>query len=161
GIAAEADSLPADPASNDVVESDEGAAANEKNVGGVDLDILLLGVFAPTLRRNVANGSFQHFEEGLLDAFAADVAGDADVLAGLCDLFDLVDINDSALSGLDVKVRGMEEFEKQVLDVLADIAGLGEGGGVADGEGHIENSGQGAGQERLAASGRADEQDVT
>src|SRR5262249_14999596 len=44
--------------------------------------------------------------------------------------------------------------------VLADVAGLGERGGVADGEGDVEDLGEGAGQQGLAAAGRADQQDV-
>src|SRR5205814_9253607 len=101
GVAAKADSLAADPASDDVVQPDKGAAANEENVGSVDLDVLLLGMFASTLGRDVANRPFQHLEQGLLDAFTAHVAGNADVLAGLGDLVDFVDIDDAALGGLD------------------------------------------------------------
>ena len=55
---------------------------------------------------------------------------------------------------------GMEQLEQQVLDVLADVAGFGERGGVADGERHVEAAGQRAGEQRLAAAGGADEQDV-
>ena len=40
------------------------------------------------------------------------------------------------------------------------VAGLGERGGVADGERHVEHAGQGAGQRGLAAAGGADQQDV-
>ena len=83
-----------------------------------------------------------------------------DVLAGLGDLVDLVDVDDAALGRLDVEVGGVQQLQQQVLDVLADVAGLGQRGGVADGEGHVEDLGQRAGQQRLAAAGRADEQDV-
>ena len=79
---------------------------------------------------------------------------------GLGDLVDLVDVDDAALGRLDVEVGGVQQLQQQVLDVLADVAGLGQGGGVADGEGHVEDLGQGAGQQRLAAAGRADEEDV-
>ena len=83
-----------------------------------------------------------------------------DVLAGLGDLVDLVDVDDAALGRLDVEVGGVQELQEQVLDVLADVAGLGERGGVADGERHVEDLGERAGQERLAAAGRADQEDV-
>ena len=69
-----------------------------------------------------------------------------DVLAGLADLVDLVDVDDAALGGFEVVVGVLEELEEDVLDVLADVAGLGEGGGVADGEGDVEDAGQASGR---------------
>src|SRR5207244_1615497 len=68
--------------------------------------------------------------------------------------------NDTALSGLDVKIGGVQELEEQVFNVFADIAGLGEGSGVADGERHVEDFGQSTRQEGFAAAGRADQQDI-
>ena len=143
-----------------LLEPDERAAADEQDVGRVHLDVLLLGVLAAALRRDVGDGPFEHLQQGLLHALAGDVAGDRDVLAGLADLVDLVDVDDAALGGLDVEVGGVQQLEQEVLDVLADVAGLGQRGGVADGEGHVEDPGQGAGQQGLAAAGRADQQDV-
>ena len=61
---------------------------------------------------------------------------------------------------LDVVVGGLDQLEQDVLDVLTDVAGLGQGGGVGDGEGHVEHAGQGLGQQRLAAAGGADQHDV-
>src|SRR5262249_21967702 len=158
--AAEAEGPLADPLRDDVVQPDEGAAADEEDVAGVDLDVLLLGVLAAALGRDVAHGALEHLEQGLLDALAGDVAGDRDVLLGLGDLVHLVDVDDAALRRLDVEVGGVQQLEQQVLDILADVAGLGQGGGVADGEGDVEDARQGLRQQRLAAAGRADEQDV-
>jgi hypothetical protein len=47
---------------------------------GVDLDVLLLGVLAAALRRDVGDRALEHLEQGLLHALAGDVAGDGDVL---------------------------------------------------------------------------------
>ena len=63
-------------------------------------------------------------------------------------------------AALEVEVGGVEELQEDVLDVLADVAGLGQRGGVADGERDVEDPGQGLGQQRLAAAGRADQEDV-
>ena len=65
-----------------------------------------------------------------------------------------------ALGGFEVEVGGVQQLEQDVLDVLADVAGLGQGGGVADGERDVQDPGQGAGQQGLAAAGRADQEDV-
>ena len=156
----EADRPLAEPLADDVVEADERAAADEQDVRRVDLDVLLLGMLAAALRRHVGRRAFEHLQQGLLHAFAGDVAGDRDVLAGLADLVDLVDVEDAALGRLDVEVGGVQQLQQQVLDVFADVAGFGQRGGVADGERHVEDAGQRAGQQRLAAAGRADEQDV-
>ena len=86
----------------------------------------------------------------VIDGFSA--------LAG--DLVDLVDVDDPGLGLLDVVVGGLDQLEQDVLDVLAHVAGLGERGGVGDGEGHVEHAGQRLGQQRLAAAGGADQQDV-
>ena len=61
---------------------------------------------------------------------------------------------------LDVVVGGLDQLEEDVLDVLADVAGLGEGGGVGDGEGDVEHAGQRLGEQRLAAAGGAEQEDV-
>ena len=159
-LSAKADGLAADAAGDDVFQADEGAAADEQDVGRVHLDVLLLGMLAAALGRHVGDGAFEHLEEGLLNAFARDVAGDGDVVVGLADLVDLVDVDDAALGGFEVEVGGVEELEQDILDVFADVAGLGEGGGVADGEGDVEHAGEGLGQQGLAAAGGADQEDV-
>ena len=50
----------------------------------VHLDVLLLGMLAAALRGDVGDGAFEHLQQGLLHAFAGDVAGDADVVAASC-----------------------------------------------------------------------------
>ena len=126
GLAAEADGLAAHPAGDDVLEPDERAAADEQDVARVHLDVLLLGMLAAALGRNVGDRSLEHLQQGLLHALARDVAGDRDVVAGLADLVDLVDVDDAALGGFEVEVGGVQELEQDVLDVLADVAGLGQ-----------------------------------
>ncbi len=157
---AEADHLAAEPLADDLLEADERPAADEEDLAGVDLEILLLGMLPAALGRDVGDGPFEQLQEGLLDPFAGDVAGDRDVLAGLADLVDLVDVDDPSLGELDVEIGLADELEDQVLDVLADVTGLGQGRGVADRERDVEPPGQRLRQGGLAAAGRADQQDV-
>ena len=159
-VGAEADALGAGPALDDLLDAGERAAADEQDVGGVDLDELLVGVLAPALRRHRGGGALEDLQQRLLHALAGDVAGDRRVLGLAGDLVDLVDVDDAGLGLLDVVVGGLDQLEEDVLDVLADVAGLGERGGVGDGERHVEHAGQRLGQERLAAAGGADQQDV-
>ncbi len=117
-------------------------------------------VLASALRRHARGGALEDLQQRLLDALAGDVAGDRRVLALAGDLVDLVDVDDARLGLLDVVVGRLDQLEEDVLDVLADVAGLGEGGGVRDREGHVEHPGQRLREVRLAAAGRADQQDV-
>ena len=160
GVRVEADGLAADAVGDEVLDAVEGAPADEEDVRGVHRDVRLLGMLAAALRRHVGDGAFEHFEQGLLDAFSGDVAGDGDVHEGLADFVNLVNVNDALLGAADVHVGVLQELEEHVLDVLADVAGLGEGGGVGDGEGDVEDFGQDAREERLAGAGGAHEQDV-
>src|SRR5204862_2209075 len=83
----------------DLLEARERAAADEQNVGGVDLQELLLRMLAPTLRRHRGDGAFHDLEQGLLHALARDVAGDRGVVGLAADLVDLVDVDDAARGG--------------------------------------------------------------
>jgi hypothetical protein len=64
------------------------------------------------------------------------------------------------LRRLDIEVAGMQQFEQQVLHILADVTRLGQGSGIADGERYIENARQRARQQRFAAAGWTDQQNV-
>ena len=105
-------------------------------------------------------GALQDLQQSLLNALPGDVPGDRRVLALAGDLVDLVDVDDPGLGALDVVIGGLDEFEQDVLDVLTDVTGLGQRGGVGDGEGHVEHLGQRLGQVCLAAAGRSEHQDV-
>src|SRR6516225_1208904 len=120
----------------------------------------LLRVLAPALRRHRRDRAFHDLEQGLLHALARDVAGDRGVVGLAADLVDLVYIDDAALGALDVIVGGLQQLEDDVLDVLADITGFGERGGISHGEGHVEDARERLRQQRLARTGRADQQDV-
>src|SRR6478752_2845683 len=60
----------------------------------------------------------------------------------------------------DIEVRGLDQAQEDVLDVLADVARLGERGRVRDAERHVEDAGQRLREERLAGASGPDEQDV-
>src|SRR5829696_3448597 len=156
----EADALVADPPLDDLVQVGERAAADEQDVRRVDRQELLVRVLAATLRRDRSDGALQDLQQRLLDAFTRHVARDRRVVGLARDLVDLVDVDDPGLGLLHVEVGGLDQLEKDVLDVLADVARLGQRGGVRDRERHVQDLGQRLGQQRLAAAGRAEQQDV-
>jgi hypothetical protein len=96
----------------------------------------------------------------LLDTLAGHVAGDRGVVGLARDLVDLVDVDDPALAPGDVEVGRLDEAQQDVLDVLADVAGLGQRRRVGDAERHVEDARERLREQRLAGARRADEQDV-
>ena len=76
------------------------------------------------------------------------------------DLVDLVDVDDAGLRLLDVVVALLQQLLDDVLDVLADVAGFGQRRRIGDRERHVEQPRERLGEQRLAAAGRADQQDV-
>src|SRR5687768_15467692 len=131
----ESQRLLADPPVDLLVEPDEGPTADEQDVGGIDLEELLMGMLAAPLGRYVGDRPFENLEQGLLDPLARDVAGDRGIFVLPADLVDLVDIDDPLLALLDIAARRLQQFEDDVLDVLADIPGLGQGRRIDDREG--------------------------
>ena len=89
-----------------------------------------------------------------------DVARDRRVVGLARDLVDLVDVDDPRLRLLDVEVGRLDQLQEDVLDVLADVSGLGQRGGVGDRERDVEDPGQRLGEQRLAAARGAEQEDV-
>ena len=159
-LGAEADALVADAALDHLVELRERAAADEEDVLGVDREEVLVRVLAAALRRHRGGRALEDLEQRLLHPLARDVARDRRVVGLARDLVDLVDVDDPGLGLLDVEVGRLDQLEQDVLDVLADVAGLGQRRGVGDREGDVEDPGEGLGEQRLAAAGRAEQEDV-
>src|SRR5690606_3385722 len=112
---------------------------------------------ATALRRDARDRALEDLEERLLHALPRDVARDRRVLGLARDLVDLVDVDDAGLGALDVVVGGLDELEQDVLDILADVAGLGERRRIRDRERHVEALRERLREVGLAAAGRADE----
>ena len=117
-------------------------------------------MLAAALGRHGGDGSLEDLQQRLLDALARDVARDRRVVRLARDLVDLVDVDDPGLGLLDVEVRGLDQLQEDVLDVLADVAGLGQRRRVGDRERDVEDPRQRLREQRLPAAGRAEQQDV-
>ena len=159
-LAAKAQGARSCPALDDFLQAVKGAAADKQDVGGVDVDGLLLGVLAPALGRHACHRALQDFQQRLLHALAADVPGDGLVLRLPGNLIDFIDVDDAPFRLEDVVVRRLNQPQQDVLHVLAHVASLRQGGGVRNGEGHIQQLGQRLGQVRLANAGGAQQQHI-
>src|SRR4029079_14601117 len=119
----EAERLLAGPALDLLLEADERAAADEQDVGRVDLEELLVRVLAPALRRNVGDRAFEDLQERLLGPLTRHVARDRGVLVLAADLVDFVDVDDALLALLDVAARRLPQFDDDVFDVFTALTG--------------------------------------
>jgi hypothetical protein len=75
-------------------------------------------------------------------------------------LIDLVDIDDATLRPFDIVVSRLQQPQDDVLDILTDVTGFGQRRRVGHGERHVDDPRQSLRQQRLAAPGRADQQNV-
>jgi hypothetical protein len=75
-------------------------------------------------------------------------------------VIDLVDVDDAALRTLDIVVGRLQQLQDDVFDVFADVAGFGQRRRVGHRERYVEDTRQRLGQQRLATTGRTDQQDV-
>ena len=117
-------------------------------------------MLAAALWRNAGGGTLHKLQQGLLNAFARHVTGDGWIFRLAADLVDFVDIDNPALGLLDIIIGRLEQFQDDIFDILADIAGFGQCGGVGHGERHVEGLCQRLCEQRLAAAGRTNQQDV-
>ena len=159
-LGAESQTTLADAVRDDLLQTGERTRDDEQHVGGVDLDEFLMRMLAAALRGHRRLRALQDLQQRLLHALTGDVAGDRRVLALAGDLVDLVDVDDAGFGALDVVVGGLDQLEQNVLDVLADVSGFRQCGGVGDREWDIEHLGQRLREIGLAAAGGSKHQDV-
>src|SRR5438309_297007 len=130
---AKAHATTAEPSLNQLIQPRKRSAADEEDIGGVDLHVFLLGVLATSLQRDVGDSAFQDLQERLLHALARHIPRDRRVVRLAGDLVDLVDVDDPPLGVLDggleaAALGGLNEAQEDILHILADVAGLRERG---------------------------------
>ena len=133
----------------------ESTTANEEDIPCIYVYVVLIGMLAATLRRNVHHSSFEQFQQSLLHALATHVARNARIVALACYLVNLVNEHDATLGSLKVVVGHLQQTRENALHVLAHIAGLGEYRSIDYRERHFEQLGYRAGNKRFARTCRA------
>jgi len=149
-----------EPIGDQLVETDERTAADEEDVGGVDLQKLLVGMLAPPLGRHIGDRPLEDFQERLLDPLARNVSGYRRVFGFTGYLVNLVDINDAAFGRLTITSGRLIQAQEDVLNILSDVTGFGEGGRVDNGEWNLELTGEGLREKCFAGSGGPDEENI-
>src|SRR5262249_17988024 len=109
---------------NDLVETDKGSATYEKDMCRIDLRELLMGMFSASLRRNVGDRSFEHFQQCLLNAFPRNIRCDGWILVLPADFIDFINVDNSRLRALNITAGILDQPEDDIFHILADIARL-------------------------------------
>src|SRR5260370_25977785 len=135
---------------NNFLWCDKCTAADEENFFCIDLDIFLVRMFAPSLRRNVTATAFQNLEKRLLDAFSGDISSDADIIRLSPDFVDLVDVHDTNLGTFYVIIGILQQSQNDVFDILTDVSSFSQSCRIGDAKRHIENPREGASQKSLS-----------
>ncbi|MCY1406321.1 hypothetical protein D9M71_215830 [compost metagenome] len=117
-------------------------------------------MLAAALRRYGGNRAFDQLQQGLLYALTGNIAGNRRVVGLARDLVDFVDVDDAHLGFFHIVIALLQQLLNDVFHVFAHITGFGQGGGVGDGERHVQQACKGFGEQGLARPRRADQQDV-
>ena len=159
-IRIETDTLAVQTGRNNLIQSLKGPAADKQNILRVDGNQFLLRMFPAALGRYGSYGSLNNLQQRLLNTLAGHVSRDGDILGLLCDLVDLVDIDNTVLCLFHVIVGSLDQLQQDILHILAHITGLRQSGGVRDGKGHTQHPRQRLSQQRLTGSRRTQHQHV-
>ena len=117
-------------------------------------------MFASALRRYVHHRTLEQLEQTLLHTLTAHVARDGGIIALTGNLINFINEYDTLFRSLHVIVGHLKQSGEDTLDVFSHIARLGEHRGIHDGEGHLEQFGNGTCQQCLTRTGTAHDDDI-
>ena len=154
----EANAVVVDAAFDHAIEVGERAAADKKDVRRVDRQELLVRMLATSLRRDGGKRSSRIFRSACW--YLPDTSRVIDGLSALRAILSTSSMQMIPVSAFLTSKSAAWISLRRMLDVLADVAGFGECGRVRDSERHVQDPRQRLGQQRLAATGRTQQQDV-
>src|SRR5208337_1757476 len=117
-------------------------------------------MLASTLWGHARDSPFQDLEQGLLYAFAGDIASDGGILILLRDLVDFVNIDDALLGALHITPGILQELQNDVLDVFAHITGFRQSRRIRNGKRDFQNACESLSQKGLARPRGTDQQNI-
>ena len=136
------------------------AAADKEDITGIDLDHLLLRMFAAALGRYVGDRSFQNFQKCLLNTLTADVTGDRSVFGFTGDFVNFVNIDNTVFGSFYIKICRLQQTNQHIFDVIANIAGFGQCRCVCNRKRNIQDLRQSLCQQRLTDTSRSQKENI-
>ena len=114
------------PATNNFFQADEGPAADEQDVGGIDGSEFLVGMLTPPWGGTLAMVPSRIFSRACCTPSPETSRRSGRVLVFASDFVDFVDIDDAGLARPTSPSAACRSFKNNVLNVLADVTGLGQ-----------------------------------
>ena len=118
-------------------------------------------MLSSSLRWNRCNRSLDDFQKCLLNTFSRNISRNGWILRFSRNLVDLINIDDSMLSTLNVSVRCLNHFQKNIFNIFSHISCLCQCSCISDRKRNIQNFCQCLCQKRLSTSGRSQHQNIT
>mmetsp|Transcript_1574 Transcript_1574/g.2910 ORF Transcript_1574/g.2910 Transcript_1574/m.2910 type:complete len:575 (-) Transcript_1574:427-2151(-) len=145
---------------DDCFETCKGAAADEENVGGVDLDEISTRILTPRFLGNIDHVALHNLEQRVLHALPRHIATDADVPPALTNLIRLVDVDDASLTAFQVLSALEVQLEQNAFDIFTDVPRLRQTRRVGNHQRDIHQLGQRLDQQSLATSSGSDNNNI-
>ena len=145
---------------DNLVQGFKGATANEQDVSRVHLHKRLFRMLTATLRRDRCNRTFQELQEALLHTFTAHVTRDGRVSGLTSNLVDFVDKDNAAFSFGHIVIGSLQQANDNAVDIFAHVTSFSQDRRISNRERHVQKAGHRLRQERLARTGRADQEQV-
>ena len=97
-------------------------------------------MFPAALRRHITHGTFQDFQESLLDAFSANVARNGWIFRFPGYFIDFININNTAFCPLNIKICCLNQAEQDVFYIFAHITSFCQRCSVRNGKRNVQQT---------------------
>ena len=138
----------------------EGTAADEQNITGIDMNIVLIRMLAATLGRYIHHGTFKKFQKSLLNTLTADITGNGRIVALTGNLINLINKDNTTLRRIYIIIGHLQQTGKNTLHILTDISGFGKYRCIYNGKRHMQQFGNGSGQQGFSGTRASDHDDI-
>ena len=78
-----------------------------------------------TLRWNACYRTLNNLKQRPLHSLSGNITGNRNILALLCDLINLINIDNSVLCTVDIIIRCLNQLKENILYILSHITGFG------------------------------------
>ena len=125
-IRVKANSLFTNTVSNNLIQAYKSATADEQDVGGINVNKLLLRMLAATCWWNTCNRALKNLQKCLLNAFTRNITSNREVLGLTSNLINLIYVDNAYLSALNIAVSSGDEFKQDILDIFTNVTSFGK-----------------------------------
>ena len=113
------------PTGNDFFQPLKCATADKQNVSRIDLDKVLMRMFATTLRRHIYNRAFDNLQQSLLDALARNISGDRWVVRLSRNFVNFIHKHNARLGSSYVEIGSLKQAQQDVFDIFPNVSSFG------------------------------------